>query len=126
MKILGIDYGDKNIGLSLAEDNSIAVPYKILDNYSKEEVLEKLKDLILEENIKLIVVGMPYSLDGTENNRTKITRDFISFLEDSLNMEVKIINEQFTSKLYEKIGIKKDIDKYSATAILDTYLEKNK
>ena len=126
MKILGIDYGDKNIGLSLAEDNSIAVPYKILDNYNKEEVLEKLKDLILEENIKLIVVGMPYSLDGTENNRTKITRDFISFLEDSLNMEVKIINEQFTSKLYEKIGIKKDIDKYSATAILDTYLEKNK
>ena len=126
MKILGIDYGDKNIGLSLAEDNSIAVPYKILDNYSKEEVLEKLKDLIFEENIKLIVVGMPYSLDGTENNRTKITRDFISFLEDSLNIEVKIINEQFTSKLYEKIGIKKDIDKYAATAILDTYLEKNK
>ena len=126
MKILGIDYGDKNIGLSLAEDNSIAVPYKILDNYSKEEVLEKLKDLIFEENIKLIVVGMPYSLDGTENNRTKITRNFISFLEDSLNIEVKIINEQFTSKLYEKIGIKKDIDKYAATAILDTYLEKNK
>jgi len=126
MKILGIDYGDKNIGLSLAEDNSIAVPYKILNNSSKEEVLEKLKDLIFEENIKLIVVGMPYSLDGTENNRTKITRDFISFLEDSLNIEVKIINEQFTSKLYEKIGIKKDIDKYAATAILDTYLEKNK
>ncbi len=122
MKILGIDYGDKNIGLALAESDSIAVPFKVIKN---EEVVKELKEVIKEENIKLIVVGMPYNLDGTDNKRTTITREFISKLEDNLNIKVVDINEQFTSKLYEKMGIKDDIDKYSATAILDTYLEKN-
>lgn len=122
MKILGIDYGDKNIGLALAESDSIAVPFKVIKN---EEVIKELKDIIKEENIELIVVGMPYNLDGTDNERTIITKKFISNLEDNLNIKVVDINEQFTSKLYEKMGIKDDIDKYSATAILDTYLEKN-
>ncbi len=126
MKILGIDYGDKNIGLSLAEDKSIAVPYKIINNTNKEEVLKKLITLIKEEQIELIVIGMPYNLDGKENKRTKITRDFISFLEHNLDFKIKTINEQFTSKMYEKMGLKENIDKHSATAILDTYLEKNK
>ena len=46
MKILGIDYGDKNIGLALAEDDSIAVPYKVIKNSSLAEVLVELKEIV--------------------------------------------------------------------------------
>ena len=126
MKILGIDYGDRNIGLALAEHNSIAVPYKVINNSKPEEVLLKLKEIIKEEEIELLIIGMPYSLNSEENERTGITKKFISFLKDNLNLKIEIINEQFTSQLYVKMGLKDNLDKYSATAILDTYLEQNK
>ena len=126
MMILGIDYGDQNIGLALAEEKSIAVPYKIIKNNNLNQVLLELKEIIKEENIELLIIGMPYSLKGNENERTDITKEFISFLKNNLEIKIKIINEQFTSKLYIKMGLKDNLDKHSATAILDTYLEQNK
>jgi len=126
MKILGIDYGDKNIGLALAEDDSIAVPYKVIKNSSLAEVLVELKEIVKKEEIELLVIGMPYSLNSKENERTGITKEFISFLKDNLDLKIEIINEQFTSQLYIKMGLKDNLDKYAATAILDTYLEQNK
>ncbi len=126
MMILGIDYGDQNIGLALAEEKSIAVPYKIIKNNNLNQVLLELKEIIKEENIELLIIGMPYGLKGNENERTDITKEFISFLKNNLEIKIKIINEQFTSKLYIKMGLKDNLDKHSATAILDTYLEQNK
>ncbi len=126
MKILGIDYGDKNIGLALAEDDSIAVPYKVIKNSSLAEVLLELKELVKKEEIELLVIGMPYSLNSQENERTGITKEFISFLKDNLGLKIEIVNEQFTSQLYAKMGLKDNLDKYAATAILDTYLGQNK
>ena len=126
MKILGIDYGDKNIGLALAEDDSIAVPYKVIKNSSLTEVLLELKELVKKEEIELLVIGMPYSLNSQENERTGITKEFISFLKDNLGLKIEIVNEQFTSQLYAKMGLKDNLDKYAATAILDTYLGQNK
>jgi len=126
MKILGIDYGDQNIGLALAEDNSIAVPYKVIKNSSLAEVLLELKEIVKKEEIELLVIGMPYSLNSEENERTGITKEFISFLKDNLDLKIEIVNEQFTSQLYIKMGLKDNLDKYAATAILDTYLEQNK
>lgn len=52
MEILGIDYGDKRIGLSLAARGSIAVPYKIIHNVGLAKVLVELKDIIKDEEIK--------------------------------------------------------------------------
>ena len=126
MKILGIDYGDKNIGLALAEDDSIAVPYKVIKNSSLAEVLLELKELVKKEEIELLIIGMPYSLNSKENERTGITKKFISFLKDNLGLKIEIVNEQFTSQLYAKMGLKDNLDKYAATAILDTYLGQNK
>ncbi len=126
MKILGIDYGDKNIGLALAEDDSIAVPYKVIKNSSLAEVLVELKEIVKKEEIELLVIGMPYSLNSQENERTGITKEFISFLKDNLGLKIEIVNEQFTSQLYAKMGLKDNLDKYAATAILDTYLGQNK
>ena len=126
MKILGIDYGDQNIGLALAEDNSIAVPYKVIKNSSLAEVLLELKEIVKKDEIELLVIGMPYSLNSEENERTGITKEFISFLKDNLDLKIEIVNEQFTSQLYIKMGLKDNLDKYAATAILDTYLEQNK
>jgi len=122
-KILGIDYGDKRIGLALAEQGSIAVPYSILDNDSN--ILSNFKNIIIKENIDIVVIGLPHSFSGKENERLSITKEFITSLENSLDIPIHTVDEQLTTQLYKKQGIKKDIDKHSATAILDTFLQQN-
>ena len=74
IKILGIDYGDKRTGLALAESNSMAAPYKVLTS-QQQELITELKQIITEENIDAIVVGLPHSLSGQTNHR-KVYRRF--------------------------------------------------
>ncbi len=124
-KFLGIDYGDKNIGLALGSLGSIAVPYKILLNTGLEQVLSALEKIIKEENITGLVIGLPTSLSGSRNERASITEDFISHCRQQMTVPIHVVNESFTSQLYTKQGIHKDIDKYAAAAILETFLAKN-
>jgi len=121
-KFLGIDYGDKRVGLAIAEDGSIALPYKVLQNNNLGNLLEQLKEVIQIETISLLVVGLPHSLSGQENERYKITRNFVNFLKSNLDIKIETVDEQFSSQLYQKQGVVKDIDKYAATEILDTFL----
>lgn len=122
-KLLGIDYGDKRVGLALAEAGSIAVPFKVLDN--NQDLLKNLEDIIKLENINLVVIGLPHSLSGKNNDRLQMTANFVKSLTVNLGIQVKTVDEQYTSKLYEQQGVVKDIDKHAATAILDTYLNQN-
>lgn len=121
-KYLGIDYGDKRVGLALAVENSIALPYKVLLNKNLHQLLQDLELIIKQENISLIVVGLPHSLSGQLNQRLAITQQFVDMLRSKISVSVITVDEQMSSKLYERQGVKKDIDKHAATAILDTYL----
>lgn len=111
------------MGLALAELGSMAIPYKILDNSA--DLFSELEKIIHQENISLIIVGLPHSLSGKTNDRLEITKNFISDLKKHFSLEIVTVDEQMTSVLYEKQGVKKDLDKYSATAILETYLAKH-
>lgn len=122
-KFLGIDYGDKRVGLALAEDRGPALPFKVLQN--SNQLFQDISNIIQQENIDEVVVGLPHSLSGQKNQRLSITKRFIDNLKSTLNIKVSSVDEQLTSKLYERMGIKKDIDKYAAAAILDTYLSQN-
>ena len=123
-KLLGIDYGDKRVGLALAESGppagGLALPYKVIKNNNK--LLDELNKIINEEAIEVVVVGLPHSLSGQPNQRLAKTEAFVDFLRSNLQILIVTADEQMTSKLFTKQGIKKDIDKHSAAAILDTYL----
>lgn len=124
-KILGIDYGDKRIGLALAEFGSIAVPFKIISNDGLVVVLAELKNIIISEEVTYVVVGLPYSFSGQSNERLEKTQAFVGSLKKELEQDIFTVDEQLTSKLYSKQGVTKDLDKHSATAILETFLAQN-
>ena len=65
MKLLGIDYGEKRIGLAIAE-NSWAKPIGILVNKSKQESINNIKNIIERENIKKIIFGLAETFSGKE------------------------------------------------------------
>jgi putative Holliday junction resolvase len=92
----------------------------------QQELITELKQIITEENIDAIVVGLPHSLSGQTNERLQITEKFIADLKQQVDVSIETVDEQLTSKLYSKMGVTKDIDKHAATAILETWLAQNK
>ena len=135
-RILGLDYGKKRCGISISDElHIIASPLITIDT---NKLIDFLKQIIVQENISNIVIGLP------KNNRNTIFD-----LEKTIIKEIKKIktlfpnlkihreDERFTSKLSSiylneitkkrKVKIdKKNLDKISASIILDSYLKKNK
>ena len=81
-RVLGLDYGDSRIGLALSDPlKLIASPLKTISNKSSEFIKKKLSDLIIDNDIELIVVGLPISMKGKETEQTKKVKLFIESIK---------------------------------------------
>lgn len=121
-KILGIDYGDKRIGLAIAESESQAIaPYKIILN--NKDLFFNLKKIFNDENIDIIIIGLPINLKSQITIQTQKVQRFINKLHQETKLPIFTEDERMTSKLYQKSGLKK-VDALSAMSILDSYLAK--
>ncbi len=123
--LLGLDYGEKNIGLAVADENSkMALPYKVLINKGEDFVLQELKKIIIEEKISKIIIGLPLSLSGKDNKKTAETREFSVFLAKNLDVPVEMRDERLSSRLADTLaqGAKGSRDIGAAMVILEDYL----
>ncbi len=141
-KALGIDYGLKRIGLSLSDDTqTIAFPLKYILNDSVKKTVSELKTVIEEENVGLLVIGMPIGLKGKKTEISTEIEKFIEILKDGLKekieegLEVKIYDERFSSAQAQRSLIeqnikrnkrKEKIDSIASTFVLQSYLDKQK
>jgi putative holliday junction resolvase len=124
--ILGLDIGEKRIGVAIArEDVSIPQPIKTLTN--DDTFKQNLIALITENDCKTVVVGLPRGLDGQETGQTVYTRGFINDL--ALDIPVVWQDEAGTSvkarELLDRGGSsynKEDIDALAACVILEDYI----
>lgn len=132
-RIIAIDYGSKRVGLAVTDPlQIIASP---LDTVHSKDVIQFLKNYDLSEGIESFVLGMPKSLDGTDTNATQQVRQFHNLLKKQFKEKpVYLHDERFTSKMAMDAmiagGMKKkdrrekgNIDKISASIILQSYLE---
>lgn len=123
--LLGLDYGEKNIGLAIADENSkMVLPYKVLINKGADFVLSELKKIVAEEKISKIIVGLPLTLSGKESKKTKETREFIAFLAKNLDVAIEMKDERLSSRLADTLsqGAKGSRDIGAAMVILEDYL----
>ncbi len=129
MRIIGLDIGDKRIGVAVSDELEItSFPLEVYENDSK--VKGKIKDLISKYNIKNIVVGLPYTLRGEIGIQAKNVIYFVNNLLKDLDIKVDYIDERYTTKiplrLLGKVAKKRKIDKFSAAIILSDYLQRKK
>ena len=112
MKHLGIDFGEKKIGLAISDSaGTIAMPFKIIDNNGLDKVIEKINNIIEKEKISVIVIGKSLDFKGKENNINVLINNFVdNFKKKYPLFENKIYfeNEIFTS-ISAKWGIEKPI-----------------
>ena len=136
-KYLGIDFGIKKSGISISDSNKlISFP---LETIETKNLLDYIKQISIDENIEIIVIGKPLRLNNEIHDLEEEIVKFIESLKNYLpNIQVERIDERFTSKISKQIIInsgvgKKNrrdkliIDKISASLILESYLiQKNK
>jgi len=129
MKIMGVDIGEKRIGIALTDkDKRLSIPHSIIKN--DKDFTRELTNILNKESIEKIIVGMPYTLKGEIGDQGKKVLDFVKDNILNMGMEVAYQDERFTSKLHvdpliKKKKINKQKDKFSAAMILQSYLDRN-
>ena len=135
-RLLAIDYGVKRVGVAVTDpERIIATP---LTTINASETMSFLKDYFNKEEVDVVVVGEPRSLDMKETDATLPVRKFVEGLKaDFPNLKVVMVNEQFTSKMAMDSMIsggaskqarreKGNLDKVSAALILQHYMNSSK
>lgn len=130
MRILGIDYGARHIGLALGDtETRLASPWAVLSYDSRADAMRRIKKLVETEKVEKIVVGMPYPFVGPsrETEQTKLVRGFMDDLR-ALGLAPEEADERLSSQLairyMHERGEKGKRDDLAATAILQTWLDK--
>jgi len=127
--ILGLDYGERRIGVSISVLNGkMAVPHSIISYKKTEDALDQLKKIILDYKAKMIVLGLPITMKNEKGFKAKEVIKFKEILEAETNLEV-ILEDERLSTLQAKKAIhpnskNKYVDDSSAAIILNSFLEK--
>ena len=122
MNYLGIDYGERKIGLAKASgETKIATPLATV--FNDGEVFARIADIIKTENIDIIVIGIPISFDGSENEFAERIRKFGDEIGRITSKQVEFENEIFSSKIASQSSPDK-ADESSAAIILQSFLDR--
>lgn len=137
MRVLGIDYGDRHVGLALSDPLLItAQPLASYELTGRENVdRQYFRDLVVRHEIEEIVVGDPLRMDGSSGTRSEKTRVFTAWLAKAVGKPIVFMDERLTTKQAlillrdEKVRGKRKKDRedqISAVIILATYLEQKR
>lgn len=114
MKVLGIDYGNKKIGLALG-DSEVVSPLTALDTIPnhilEEEAIYKIASIVTDEGVDIVVIGLPL-LGGQETNMSEKVRLFVEKLKKMIpDVKIDYIDEFKTSKEAVLKAVNMDISK---------------
>lgn len=134
MRIIGMDYGSKTVGISISDELKIlANPIETIRYKTEEELFIKIDKYFKEYKIEKIILGNPLNLDGSISKRSEETFIFKEKLEKRYNIPVILEDERLTTIIVNNMLIenntrrenrKKVVDKLAATIILQSYLDR--
>lgn len=122
-KYLGIDWGEKRIGLALGDNEvKISSPFKVVSDL--DEVIEVIK----QEEIDKVIIGDPLEMANNKGEMSDKVDSFVKDLEERINVPIIKVDERLSSKAADAlVGDKKtksSRDAMAAMLILQTYLDK--
>ena len=132
-RVLAIDYGDSRIGLALSDImHIIAKPFKTIINSSDESVISNLQEIIINNSVGEILVGLPVTLKNNNSEQTNKVNAFIEKLSENVSIPITSYDERLTSisatRSLVQQGIKTGknkgaIDMTAAAIFLQNYLD---
>ena len=132
----GLDFGDKTIGIAISDKTrTIATPVMTIKRKSIKKDIIELSKLFKKYNVYGVVLGLPLSLNGEENERTKKVRIFANEIKKTANIKITYFDERFSTDVIFKelrkghlstTKIKKKINHMAASYILQGFLDTSK
>ena len=96
--MIGLDLGSKRIGVSICDDKQlIATPLKTINRNSLEDLVDELKLIINENNIKGIIVGNPLNMDGSSGRSAQSVKDTTENIEKNLDIPICLWDERLST-----------------------------
>ncbi len=139
MRLMGLDYGDKTVGVALSDALGItAQPYETITRERATKLrrtLSRIGEIAQENDVDRIILGYPLLEDGTEGERCEKTKEFADALTRRTGLTVVLEDERFTTsesdEILKEAGVdRKDrktyIDKIAAALILEQYMARTK
>jgi putative Holliday junction resolvase len=133
MRVLAIDHGSKRMGIALSDEmKMIAQPLEYILSEPFAGFLARLKEIIHEKQVELIVVGMPRNMDGSYGPAALKVEEFIAVLKDAIVIPIKSWDERLTSAQANRFLLqanvrrskrKEKVDKTAAAILLQSYLD---
>ena len=132
-RLIGLDLGSKRIGVSICDDKQlIATPLKTLNRNSLKDLIDELKLIINENDIKGIIVGNPLNMDGSSGRSAQSVKDTTENIEKNLYIPICLWDERLSTvgafNLSSQLDVnvskrEKKIDENAAAFILQGALD---
>jgi putative Holliday junction resolvase len=135
MRILGLDVGDRTIGVAISDELGwTAQGLEVIRRSEWVKDIARLRELVTQWDVGIIVVGYPKNMNNTIGPRAEMATEFAGKLAELLELPVKLWDERLTTMEAERILISADvsrakrrkvIDKMAAVLILQNYMQAN-
>lgn len=133
MRILALDHGTKRIGIALSDElKMIAQPIEFVPAEPMAAFLARLKQLLSEKEVELILVGVPRNMNGSYGPAALKVEEFVARLRATVTIPIKTWDERLTSAQANRYLIegnvrrekrKEKVDKMAAAILLQSYLD---
>src|SRR6266540_3051405 len=133
MRILAIDYGTKRMGIAVSDElKMIAQPLEFISAEPFAGFLARLKQLIREKAVELILVGMPRNMDGSYGPAALEVQEFVAVVKTSVAIPIQTLDERLTSVQANRFLVqgnvrrekrRKKVDQMAAAILLQSYLD---
>ena len=133
MRILAIDHGTKRMGVAISDElGMIAQPLEFIPAEPFANFLTRLKEILKEKQVELILVGMPRNMNGSYGPAALKVQEFVTVLKDAVTIPIQTLDERLTSvqahRLLTEAEVsgrqrKGKVDKSAAAILLQSYLD---
>lgn len=139
MRIMGLDFGSKTVGVAISDPLLITAQAKEIIRREKENklrrTLARIEELCVEYEVSEIVLGLPLHMNGDEGIRAQISREFAESVERRTGLPVTMLDERLTTveadEIMMEVGIRREdrkeyVDMIAAQIILQDYINNRK
>jgi putative Holliday junction resolvase len=133
MRVLAIDHGTKRMGIALSDPTGmIALPLEFIPAEPFTDFLARLKQLLVEKEVEMILVGMPRNMDGSYGPAAATVQEFVAVLKETIAVPIKTWDERLTSAQANRFLLQADVrrqdrkqkvDKAAAAILLQSFLD---
>lgn len=132
MRYLGLDLGTKRLGIAISDRSGlIASPYEVLTYKDASETLPRIKNIIENEKVSEIALGLPKNMDGSLGFASTRSIEYKKLLESEIDIPIILVDERLSTVEAERYLLDEDmsrikrkgkIDAVAASVILNTYM----